>query len=168
MTEPLKKLLEGVNYITPAGYQQLSEEYDRLRRKERPEIVDVIAWAASNGDRSENGDYIYGKKRLREIDKRLRFLQRQMDKAQIVDPANIDSDEVYFGATVEIEDDSGQTQCYAIVGTDETDPEQGKISWRSPLAKALFRSKAGDLVTYVTPKGERDVEVLSVAYKQIL
>lgn len=155
------------NYITPQGFSRLKAEFDHLKRVERPQIVDTVAWAASNGDRSENGDYIYGKKRLREIDRRLRFLGKQMDSAEIVDPLRISSEQIRFGATVAIEDEEGRVKTYAIVGSDESDPEQGKISWKSPLARALLNKTAGDFVSYKTPQGERDVEVLSVEYREI-
>lgn len=155
------------NYITPLGMQRLQQEYDQLKRKERPQVVDVVAWAAGNGDRSENADYQYGKRRLREIDKRLAFLQRQMEAAEVIDPATFTAKEVLFGATVTIEEEDGKQKTYAIVGTDETEPEKGKISWKSPLARALYRAKVGDFITFESPQGERDVEVLKIEYKVI-
>lgn len=155
------------NYITPSGFSRLQDEFRHLKQKERPEIVDVVAWAAGNGDRSENGDYIYGKKRLREIDRRLRFLASRLDAAEVVDPTKVRSDQVLFGATVTVlcEDDSEKT--YSIVGADEYDPDAGKISWLSPLAKALFKAREGDLISFNSPQGERDIEVLSICYKEI-
>ena len=158
---------EDKNYITPKGFARLQAEYNQLKRKERPEIVDVVAWAAGNGDRSENGDYIYGKKRLREIDRWLRFLSKQLNSAEVVDPTTIRSNTVVFGATVSIEDEEGVQKTYAIVGVEESEPSEGKISWRSPLAQALLKKTAGDFVSYKTPQGERDVEILSVEYREI-
>lgn len=155
---------EEKNYITPSGYGRLQEEFEKLKFRERPELVEVISWAASNGDRSENGDYIYGKKRLREIDKKLRYLTRQINTAEIIDPSKIESERIEFGATVRILDDEGAEKEYSIVGTDESDPERGKISWKSPIAKALYNKEAGDFVTYHTPRGERDLEILEVKY----
>ena len=156
------------NYITPLGFNKLQAEYSHLKRRERPEVVEVVSWAASNGDRSENGDYIYGKRRLREIDKRLRYLRRQLDSAEIVDPCAItQSDRIVFGATVVIEDEEGVKKTYMIVGVDESEPEKGKISWKSPLARALMKGRCGELISFKTPQGERDIEILSVEYKPI-
>ena len=155
------------NYITRNGFQRLQAEFNHLKRRERPEVVEVVAWAASNGDRSENGDYIYGKKKLREIDKRLRFLQRQLDNAEIVDPAEISSDRVLFGATVTLIDEYDNKRVYSIVGSDESEPAEGKISWLSPIAKALFKARVGDYVSFNSPQGEREVEVLKIEYKDI-
>ncbi len=167
MTKIPTQLAENKNYITPGGYRKLQDEYNHLKRKERPEVVEVVSWAAGNGDRSENGDYIYGKKRLREIDKRLAFLGRQLDNAEIIDPAEVVSEQVLFGATVTLEDEEGVRRTYAIVGTDETEPEKGKISWKSPLARALFKSRVGDFVTFESPQGEREVEILSIEYRAV-
>ena len=156
------------NYITPLGFNKLQAEYSHLKRRERPEVVEVVSWAASNGDRSENGDYIYGKRRLREIDKRLRYLRRQLDSAEIVDPCNItQSDKIVFGATVGIEDEEGAKKTYMIVGVDESEPEKGKISWKSPLARALMKGRCGEWISFKTPQGERDIEIVSVEYKPI-
>jgi transcription elongation factor GreB len=155
------------NYITPQGFKRLQDEYHQLKHKERPEIVEVVAWAASNGDRSENGDYIYGKKKLREIDRRLRFLSQRMEAAEIVDPKAISAKQVLFGATVTIVDENDKRRTFSIVGTDESDPDNGKISWLSPLAKALFKAKEGDIVTYNSPQGEKEAEILSILYKEI-
>ena len=152
------------NYITPAGFKTLQEEYNRLRHEERPPLVETIHWAASLGDRSENGDYIYGKKRLREIDKRLRFLSKQLNNAEIVDPTTVKSETVLFGATVRVLDEEDNERVYYIVGADESNPALGKISWRSPIALALFKKQAGDFVSYTTPGGERDLEILAVTY----
>lgn len=157
----------GKNYITPGGAARLKDEYRELKFKERPEITKVVAWAAGNGDRSENGDYLYGKKRMREIDRRLRFLSKRIDSMEIVDPSKINSDQVLFGATVTIRDEDDIEKTYSIVGVDETDLEKGYISWISPLASALFKNRVGDIVTFRTPKGVRDVEILSIVYRAL-
>jgi transcription elongation factor GreB len=156
------------NYITPAGERRLRDELKRLLHEERPEVVRTVAWAASNGDRSENGDYIYGKRRLREIDRRIRFLSRRLDETEVVDPAAQRSDRVLFGATVTIEDEEGRKRVYRIVGVDESDPAKGLVSWISPLAKALLGARTGDVVTLRTPKGSEDLEVLAVEYTEIV
>ena len=159
----------GRNYITPAGHARIREELDHLLRTERPTVVEVVHWAASNGDRSENGDYIYGKKRLREIDRRIRFLTRRLDLAEIVDPARQQNvDQVFFGATVTLADEQGVEQTYQIVGVDETDFARGRISWISPLARALLKSREGDLVRFQSPSGWREIEVLSIEYVTIV
>jgi transcription elongation factor GreB len=156
------------NYITPGGHARLKAELDHLLRTERPNVVEVVHWAASNGDRSENGDYIYGKKRLREIDRRIRFLTRRLDIAEIVDPARQGAaDQIYFGATVTICDEHGDEQIYQIVGVDETDFGRGRISWVSPLARALIKAREGDTVRFQSPLGWREVEVVSVEYRAI-
>ena len=156
------------NYITPAGYARIKSELDHLLRSERPQVVEVVHWAASNGDRSENGDYIYGKRRLREIDRRIHFLTRRLDLAQVVDPARQQNiEQVFFGATVTIADEKGDEQCYQIVGVDETDFARGRISWVSPLARALIRAREGDQVRFQSPAGWREIEVVSVAYVTI-
>jgi transcription elongation factor GreB len=157
----------GKNYITPAGAERMRQELKKLRYEERPEVTKVVSWAAGNGDRSENGDYLYGKKRLREIDKRMRFLAKRLEAAEVVDPLAIKADYVQFGATVSIrfEDDSEKT--YSIVGIDEVDVARGRISWMSPLARALNKAKEGDIVTFNSPKGQQDVEVLKVVFKEL-
>ncbi|WP_263771016.1 transcription elongation factor GreB [Propionivibrio soli] len=154
------------NYITPGGYGRIKAELDHLLRVERPHIVEVVHWAASNGDRSENGDYLYGKKRLREIDRRIRFLTKRLDLAEVVDPAarQENCDQVFFGATVTVCDESGDEQMYQIVGVDETDFSRGRISWISPLARALIRSREGDQVRFQSPAGWREIEVIGVEY----
>ncbi len=152
------------NYITPAGAARLREELKRLLDVERPEVVRTVSWAASNGDRSENGDYIYGKRRLREIDRRIRFLTKRLEKTQIIDPAQVKSDQVLFGATVTIRHEDGREQTYQIVGIDEADVSAKKISWISPLAKALLNSRKGDAVNFRSPKGEEEIELLSLTY----
>ncbi|MEK9866936.1 MAG: transcription elongation factor GreB [Betaproteobacteria bacterium] len=156
------------NYITPQGMKRLKEEALNLIDHERPELVKVIQWAASNGDRSENGDYIYGKKRLREIDKRIRFLTKKLDAAVVIDPSTREqTDQIFFGATVTVERESGATQTVSIVGIDEADAKQGLISWVSPLAKSLFKARVGDSVTLRSPKGDEELYVASVDYREI-
>ena len=156
------------NYITPQGMKRLKEEALNLIDHERPELVKVIQWAASNGDRSENGDYIYGKKRLREIDKRIRFLTKKLDAAVVIDPSTREqTDQIFFGATVTVERESGATQTVSIVGIDEADAKQGLISWVSPLAKSLFKARVGDRVTLRSPKGDEELYVVSVDYRGI-
>ena len=153
------------NYITPGGYAHIKDELDHLLRTERPQVVDAVHWAALNGDRSENGDYIYGKRRLREIDRRIRFLTKRLDLAEVVDPARQENaDQVFFGATVTILDEQGEEQTYQIVGVDETDFARGRISWVSPLARALLKAREGDMVRFQSPAGWREIEVLTVAY----
>ena len=156
------------NYITPGGYARIKDELDHLLRVERPHIVEVVHWAASNGDRSENGDYIYGKRRLREIDRRIRFLTKRLDLAEVVDPARqVNADQVFFGATVTIADEQGSEQTYQIVGVDETDFARNRISWISPLSRALLKAREGDLVRFQSPAGWREIEVLSIEYKAL-
>lgn len=155
------------NYMTPGGYARLKGELDRLVDTERPEIVAIVSWAAGNGDRSENGDYIYGKKRLREIDRRIRFLVRRLDLSEVVDPAGRDSDQIFFGATVNIANQRGETRQVSIVGIDETDTTRGHISWISPMARALLKARAGDTVTLVTPAGLEEIEILDVRYEAL-
>jgi transcription elongation factor GreB len=153
------------NYITPAGFQRLRDELSTLMRVERPKVVDIVSWAAGNGDRSENGDYIYGKKRLREIDRRLRWLSKRLEIAEVVDPsAQPRKDKVFFGATVTYarEDDSEHT--ITILGTDEADIERGEVSWISPIARALLKAGVGDLVDLRTPQGLEQIEVLEIRY----
>ena len=153
------------NYITPQGYQRIREELLQLIDIDRPEVVKIVHWAASNGDRSENGDYIYGKKRLREIDRRIRFLTKRMDLAAIVDPTlHHGSDQIFFGATVKYANAAGQEHTVTIVGIDELDPLKGKISWVSPVARALTKAHEGDSVTLATPAGIDELEILSVQY----
>ena len=153
------------NYMTPQGYQRIREELLQLIDIERPEVVKVVHWAASNGDRSENGDYIYGKRRLREIDRRIRFLTKRLDLAEVVDPAvHHGSDQVFFGATVTYLNSAGSEHTVTIVGIDELDPLHGKISWVSPVARALTKAREGDVVTLHTPSGGDELEILSVEY----
>lgn len=152
------------NYITPKGFDKLRTEYLYLLNDERPKLVEVVAWAASNGDRSENADYIYGKKRLRQIDSRLHFLQKRMESAEVVDPSEITSDRIVFGATVTVLDEDESHKTYAIVGQDEIDIPKGHISWKSPIAKALLGKKVGDEVTIKKPQEDEYVVVSKVQY----
>lgn len=158
---------EKINYVTPGGLQDLQVEYRELKTKDRPALVETIAWAASNGDRSENGDYIYGKRKLREIDKRLAYLGRQMDAAKVIDPMSFSGEQIQFGATVTLLDEEDKQKVYSIVGVDESAPERGYISWRSPIALALLNKSVGDFITVKTPRGERDFEIIAVAYKPL-
>jgi transcription elongation factor GreB len=153
------------NYITPDGYARLRDELTQLMNVERPSVVQIVSWAASNGDRSENGDYLYGKKRLREIDRRMRFLTRRLDIAEVVDPAaQPNRDQVFFGATVLYMDKAGDEHEVTIVGVDEAEPLAGKISWISPVARALLKAREGDTVTLRTPGGVETLEILQVRY----
>ncbi len=167
--ESASALPAGVkNYMTPAGHTRLKAEFDLLWKTERPKLVETIAWAASNGDRSENGDYIYGKKRLREIDRRLRYLGKRLENAEVVDPAvREESDQVFFGATVTVQDDLGVEATYSIVGIDEADPSRNRISWVSPMARTLMKAREGDTVTLMTPAGKRELDILEVRYSAI-
>ncbi len=157
------------NYITPAGHARLMEEYQWLLNKERPDVTAIVSWAAGNGDRSENGDYIYGKRRLREIDKRLRFLSKRLEIAEIIDPTlpREDSTRIFFGATVCYLDQTGVERTVSIVGIDEIDPFKGYISWISPVARALISAQEGDTVHLRTPTGVEKLEILSVEYRPI-
>ena len=153
------------NYMTRRGYETLLRELDQLVRVERPKLVEVVAWAAGNGDRSENGDYIYGKKRLREIDRRIRFLTKRIESADVVDPERQQgSEQVFFGATVTIEDPESGEQTWQIVGIDEADAGSGRISWISPLARALLKAREGDIVKFASPSGPREIEVVEIRY----
>lgn len=153
------------NYITPAGYRRLLDELNHLVKHERPKVVEAVHWAAKNGDRSENGDYIYGKKRLREIDRRIRFLSKRVESAVQVDPSvHHGKETVYFGASVHYLSDDGQSHRIKILGMDEADNRQGQVSWVSPIAKALIGSQVGDSVVLHTPQGRREIEVVEVDY----
>ncbi|MFZ6772264.1 transcription elongation factor GreB [Undibacterium sp. SXout7W] len=155
------------NYMTPEGHQKMKQEFLHLMDVERPEIVQVVHWAASNGDRSENGDYIYGKRRLREIDRRIRFLTKRLDIAEVVDPrVHHGSDQIFFGATVVYENQQGQEVTVCIVGVDEFDPLQGKISWVSPVARALIKARVGDSVMLKTPAGMDELTIIDVSYPE--
>ena len=151
--------------MTPNGAKRLQEELRELLHTERPKLVETVAWAAGNGDRSENGDYIYGKKRLREIDRRIRFLTQRLEQMEVVDPASQNSDRVLFGATVTVEEEDGTKKTYQVVGVDEADPANGKLSWISPIGKALLQSKVGQVVSVRTPSGEVELEVKSIVYQ---
>jgi transcription elongation factor GreB len=153
------------NYLTPQGYQRLREELMQLLDVERPKVVEVVSWAAKNGDRSENGDYLYGKKRLREIDRRIRFLTKRLDIAEVTDPsAHHGNDQIFFGATVTYANAQGDERTVTIKGIDEADSLQGDVSWISPIARALLKAREGDEVQLVTPAGVETIEVLEVSY----
>jgi transcription elongation factor GreB len=154
------------NYMTPAGFARLRDELQQLIRVERPKVVDTVSWAAGNGDRSENGDYIYGKKRLREIDRRIRFLTKRLELAEVVDPAQQKRhDQVFFGATVTYENSRGEEHTVTIVGVDEADLDRGQVSWISPIARALLKAREGDAVEVRTPAGPDTVEVIKIRYE---
>lgn len=159
--------MEKNNYITPAGHKKLVDELEQLMRIERPEVTKLVQWAASNGDRSENADYLYGKKRLREIDRRVRFLSQRLDAAVVVDPAKISSAKVQFGATLEVTDEEGQFRKYSIVGVDEVDTAKGRISWQSPIGKTLIGKSVGDEVLVKIPSGEVTLEIVKIIYQPI-
>lgn len=165
--EGVNDLPQGKNYMTPVGAKKLQEELRKLKTVERPEVVRTVEWAAGNGDRSENGDYIYGKKRLREIDRRLRYLNKRIESLEIVDPISVKADRVLFGATVTFRDENDVEKTFSIVGLDEADVLKKKISWVSPLAKALFNAREGDLVQFHSPKGTQDIEIVKIAYLPI-
>ena len=153
----------GKNYITPAGFARLRAELARLVESERPEVVKTVAWAASLGDRSENADYLYGKKRLREIDRRVRFLIKRLEGAQVVHSAGRDTDQVFFGAAVKVRSRGGEREL-TIVGADEVDAAHGRVSWLSPIAKALLKAREGDVVTVRAPGGDEPLEIIEVRY----
>jgi transcription elongation factor GreB len=163
--EPAQSALPpgGKNYISPEGYARLDAERRQLVELERPEVVRTVAWAAANGDRSENGDYIYGKRRLREIDRRVRFLIKRLEAAEIVHSSGRDTDQVFFGAAVRIRGREGEKQI-RIVGVDEVDPARGQVSWISPIARALLKARQGDTVTLRSPAGEEPIEIIEVSY----
>jgi transcription elongation factor GreB len=155
------------NYITPGGYRRLQEELAHLWKVERPPVVTTVTWAAGNGDRSENGDYIYGKKKLREIDRRIRYLSKTLDKATVVDNAGRTHQRVHFGATVTVSNEAGEEREVTIVGVDELDSGAARVSWRSPLAKALLTAKVGDTVTLQAPRGPEELEIIAVRYDDL-
>lgn len=155
-------------YITPAGFKRLQDEYEELRHKERPRIVEEVSRAAAMGDRSENAEYIYGKKRLREIDSRLNFLNRRMESVNVLDPARIKSKEVGFGATVKLEYEDGRIVTYHIVGEDEVDVKRSRISYKSPVGRAIMHKRAGDTVTVQRPVGAMEVTILELTYGEII
>ncbi|MBA2673134.1 transcription elongation factor GreB [Ramlibacter sp.] len=155
----------GKNYITPQGYARMRAELLQLIDDERPKVVEIVHWAASNGDRSENGDYIYGKKRLREIDRRIRFLTKRMEIAEITDPTvHHGRDQAFFGATATYAEESGAQRTVTILGIDEADSARGQVSWISPIARALLKAREGDVVKLVTPTGVQDIEILKIDY----
>jgi len=166
LPEEAPQLPSGLkNYMTPDGHRHMQEELRRLLREDRPKTVEVVAWAAGNGDRSENGDYLYGKKRLREIDRRIRFLSKQLETAVVVDSAaQKNRDQVFFGATVTYANGAGAEKTVTIVGIDEADLDQGRVSWISPVARALLKAQEGDLVELRTPAGIERIEVLEIRY----
>jgi transcription elongation factor GreB len=155
------------NYITPAGYQRLKDELAQLWKVERPKLVETIAWAASNGDRSENGDYIYGKRKLREIDRRIQFLNQRIDSAVVVDNAGKNHEKVYFGATVAVVGEHGDERTVSIVGVDEIDLRRGRVSWVSPIATALLKAAVGDVVTLRAPRGNQELEIVEICYDDL-
>ena len=154
------------NYMTAEGHRRMQQELQRLIREERPKVVEIVAWAAGNGDRSENGDYIYGKKRLREIDGRIRFLSKRLESAEVVDPRlQKNHDQVFFGATVTYTDRRGAEKTVTIVGIDEADLEQGQVSWVSPIARALMKAHEGDVVELRTPSGTEPIKIIEISYQ---
>ena len=155
------------NYISPAGFARLQAEKKQLLEVERPEVVRTVSWAAKNGDRSENGDYLYGKKRLREIDRRVRFLIKRLEAAEVVDSAGRDSDQIFFGSSIRIKKKDGEERTVTIVGIDETDTVKHRVSWISPIAKALIKAREGDRVRLQTPAGAEELEILEVRYDPI-
>jgi len=160
-------MADDKNYITPAGFQRLKDELARLWKVERPPIVTTVTWAAGNGDRSENGDYIYGKRKLREIDRRIRFLSKRLDQAVVVDNSGKTHERVFFGATVTILYETGDEREITIVGVDELDADDARVSWRCPLARALLTAKVGDTVTVRAPRGLERVEIVAVRYDDL-
>jgi transcription elongation factor GreB len=156
------------NYMTPHGWRRMRDELTHLVKVERPEVTNIVSWAARNGDRSENADYQYGKKRLREIDRRIRYLTKRLENAEVVDPATREeSDQVFFAATVTYSNSAGEELTVRIVGVDETDHARGHISWISPVARALIKAREGDTVALVTPGGREELEILEVRYEEI-
>ncbi len=152
------------NYMTPECYRRMLDERENLVRVERPKVVNIVSWAASNGDRSENGDYQYGKQRLRAIDRRIRFLNKRVESAKVVDVRGRETDQIFFGATVTYQNNLGEEHTVRIVGIDEMDPERGDVSWISPVARVLLRAHEGDEVKLPTPKGVQTLEILEVRY----
>jgi transcription elongation factor GreB len=156
------------NYMTPVGWRRMRDELTHLVKHERPEMTSIVSWAAKNGDRSENGDYLYGKKRLREIDRRIRYLSKRLENAEVVDPATREeTDQVFFGATVTYADRKGEETTVRIVGIDETDLTRNYVSWISPIARALIKSREGDAVVLHKPDGNEEIEILEVKYEAI-
>src|SRR6187399_894599 len=174
MPRPLRRAVDNdapgprvKNYITPSGLQRLRDEHRFLLLRERPAVTQVVAWAAGNGDRSENADYQYGKKRLREIDRRIRYLTKRLEAAEVVDPATReDTDQVFFGATVVYANEAGEEHTIRIVGIDEMEPAKHYVSWISPIARAFIKCREGDTVTLHTPAGAEELEILEVRYEE--
>lgn len=158
---------EVKNYITPGGYRRLQDELTRLWKVDRPPVVTTVSWAAANGDRSENGDYIYGKKKLREIDRRIRYLSKTLDKVVVVDNAGKPHERIFFGATVMFSNEAGEEREVTIVGVDELDSGDTRVSWRSPLARALLKARVGDTVTVRAPRGLESLEIVAVRYDNL-
>ena len=163
----LKEIMKKNNYISPDGYKKLMNELNHLLKNERPEVTKLVQWAASNGDRSENADYLYGKKRLREIDRRIRFLNQRLEASSVIDPLNINSKKIQFGATVKIIDETGLSKRFTIVGIDEVDTTKGRISWQSPIGKSLIGKEVGDEVLVKVPAGELLFVIDSISYQPI-
>ncbi len=167
--EPAPLPLGSKNYMTPGGYRRMKSELKQLVETERPQVTQTVSWAAGNGDRSENGDYIYGKRRLREIDRRIRYLMKRLDNVEVVDPRDqpAGQDQIFFGATVAYESSNGESHTVSIVGIDEADPARGRVSWISPVAKALLRAREGDRVVLRTPTGAQELDIVEVRYEVI-
>lgn len=165
--EPIPVIRETKNYMTPQGAKNIQKEFQDLKFRERPEVVKVVEWAAGNGDRSENGDYLYGKRRLREIDRRLGYLSKRLETIEVVDPALITSDHVLFGATVTVLDEDDRERTFSIVGVDEADASKGRISWVSPMANAILKGRVGDVIQFRAPRGLQEVEIVSIKYVAI-
>jgi transcription elongation factor GreB len=166
-TEELALVPGGRNFITPGGAERLRAELRKLRYEERPEVTRTVAWAAGNGDRSENGDYLYGKKRLREIDRRMRFLAKRLEAAEVIDPTSVKVSYVQFGATVTVRYNDDSEKTFSIVGIDEVEVGRGHISWMSPLARALMKANEGDVVSFNAPGGQQDLEVMKIEYRAL-
>jgi transcription elongation factor GreB len=163
----MKSRPKDKNYITPGGIKKLTDEWSHLTKVERPEVTRTVTWAASLGDRSENADYIYGKKRLREIDRRLRFLSKRIEAAEVIDPLKVMAEKAQFGATLKTLNEEGLQKTYSIVGVDETKASTGLISWKSPIGKVLLGSSTGDIVRVQTPAGEYELEILEIYYRAL-
>ena len=166
--QPGRAAFVGKNYITPHGLTRLKRELRTLKFEERPAVTKTVSWAAENGDRSENADYTYGKKRLREIDRKIRFLSKRIEAAEVIDPLSVKSAKVQFGATVTVLNEKEERRTYTIVGADEINLEKGRISWLSPLASALMKSEVGEVVIFRAPGGRQELEIIELVYMEIL